>query len=138
MMKKAVLAGGLIVSPAKEVLLVFTPETNAWSFPKGHVETGESIFETALREISEETSLGVPDDLVFVKELPVYERKTRQVPGKKKEMHLFLFQLVSEPEKARARYRDVLLVKWVPFDKAAFQMTYKEDIDFFTGLKKTL
>lgn len=30
-----------------------------WGFPKGHMEDGESEYDTALREIKEETNLGV-------------------------------------------------------------------------------
>ena len=30
-----------------------------WSFPKGHVEEGENEFQTALREVKEETNLSI-------------------------------------------------------------------------------
>lgn len=39
-----------------EVLLVHMNEGH-WSFPKGHVEPGETEQETALREIKEETNI---------------------------------------------------------------------------------
>jgi predicted NUDIX family NTP pyrophosphohydrolase len=31
----------------------------AWNIPKGHVEDGENIFDTAIREFMEETSLNL-------------------------------------------------------------------------------
>jgi len=43
----------------KEVLLIRNKNGGHWSFPKGHVEKGESEFQTALRETKEETGLDV-------------------------------------------------------------------------------
>jgi bis(5'-nucleosidyl)-tetraphosphatase len=42
-----------------KVLLVRLRSGNHWSFPKGHVELGESLKETAERELFEETGLKV-------------------------------------------------------------------------------
>lgn len=44
----------------REYLLVLNKKDNAkghWGFPKGHTETGENEYETAAREIFEETGL---------------------------------------------------------------------------------
>lgn len=46
----------------KEYLLVKNKKGNAkghWGFPKGHVEPGENEYQTAAREIFEETGLSV-------------------------------------------------------------------------------
>ena len=40
-----------------EVLLIRHRFGGHWSFPKGHVEEGENEFQTALREVKEETGL---------------------------------------------------------------------------------
>lgn len=45
-------------------LLVYQ-KNNHYSFPKGHVEGNETEFETALREIKEETNLDVEIDTNF-------------------------------------------------------------------------
>mgnify|MGYP003311520550 CR=1 FL=1 len=39
--------------------LVLMQTNGSWSFPKGHMEPGETETETALRELREETSLTV-------------------------------------------------------------------------------
>ena len=44
--------GGLVVNPKKEILFIF--RSNVWDLPKGRVEEGESIEETAVREVEEE------------------------------------------------------------------------------------
>ncbi len=45
--------------PLTKVLLVKNRNSRYWSFPKGHIEKGENEFQTALREVKEETGLDV-------------------------------------------------------------------------------
>lgn len=48
-------AGGVVTNPDEQVLLIF--RRGKWDLPKGKNESGESLEETALREVSEETNL---------------------------------------------------------------------------------
>ncbi len=48
-------AGCIVVSQDKKILLVSNKEGKIWAFPKGHVEQGESLEQSAIRETSEET-----------------------------------------------------------------------------------
>ena len=61
--REAVSAGGVVYrvreDGAVELVLVARPSSNLWALPKGTPEPGESIEETALREVSEETGLQV-------------------------------------------------------------------------------
>jgi 8-oxo-dGTP diphosphatase len=53
-------AGGLVVREVAggvEVAIVHRPHRGDWSFPKGHLEQGETAEEAALREVVEETGL---------------------------------------------------------------------------------
>jgi len=45
-------AGGLVTNPNKEILFIY--RSNVWDLPKGRTEKGESIEETAVREVEEE------------------------------------------------------------------------------------
>ena len=52
--------GGIIFYKTKQntkILLVKNNNGRYWSFPKGHIEEGETEQETAIREIKEETGL---------------------------------------------------------------------------------
>ncbi|HOT92742.1 MAG TPA: NUDIX domain-containing protein [Anaerolineae bacterium] len=60
-------AGGVLTNPAMtEVLLLIRPARDEVRLPKGHVEPGEDIAHTALREVTEETGY---DDLEIVADL---------------------------------------------------------------------
>jgi 8-oxo-dGTP diphosphatase len=61
--REAVSAGGVVYRVREdgvaELVLVARPSSNLWALPKGTPEPGESIEQTAIREVSEETGLQV-------------------------------------------------------------------------------
>jgi len=57
-------AGGLVTNPHKEILFIY--RSNVWDLPKGRTEVGESIEETAVREVEEECGA---QDLKLIKPL---------------------------------------------------------------------
>lgn len=52
-------AGCVIFNDAGEVLLVNDDIRKMWTFPKGHMEIGETVGQTAVREVKEETGYEV-------------------------------------------------------------------------------
>jgi ADP-ribose pyrophosphatase YjhB (NUDIX family) len=52
-------AGGVVLNEKNEVLLISSLNKNVWSYPKGHLELGETNSEAAKREILEETGYEV-------------------------------------------------------------------------------
>ncbi len=57
--------GGLVYNQKREVLFIF--RNGKWDLPKGGVEKGEEIEQTAIREVEEETGV---DGLRILKKLP--------------------------------------------------------------------
>ncbi len=55
-------AGGLVTLPDRRILLI--KRLGKWDLPKGKAEKGESLQETALREVVEECGLKVPPEIV--------------------------------------------------------------------------
>lgn len=49
--------GAICISPNNRILLVQGRKTGLWSFPKGHMESGETALQCATRELQEETGL---------------------------------------------------------------------------------
>lgn len=58
-------AGGLVINPLHQVLAI--KSENMWQLPKGHVEEGETVAETAMREVTEETGI---KDLTIIEQIP--------------------------------------------------------------------
>ena len=55
-------AGGIVeklLDGEQRIAVVYRPHYDDWSLPKGKQEPGESLLETALREVREETGLTV-------------------------------------------------------------------------------
>ena len=85
-------AGGIVMNKMKQVLIV-DQNGNSWSFPKGHLEKGESALNAAKREIAEEAGI---TSLALIQELGTYTRFRigrfgGEDPSEQKQITLFLF-----------------------------------------------
>ena len=63
---KIVAAGGKVINSKGEILFIF--RNNKWDLPKGKAEDNESIADTAIREVKEETGIA---KLVITKPLEI-------------------------------------------------------------------
>lgn len=126
-------AGGVILNPEKGILLVYNRDTQTWTFPKGHVEEGESFLEACEREIEEEAGL---TDLELIKELPVFVRGSMEDSQKQKRMHLFLFK--TSIEDSRSNTEGITEIRWFPIDEVSSKFSYDEEKEFFESIKPLL
>ena len=94
------------------------------SFPKGHVEEGETEYETALREVREETS----SRIAIVSDFRATVNY-RPSPGVMKEVVYFLAFTTSADIKARAG--EIAEVEWVPLEKAEEYLAHDNDKTVF-------
>ena len=94
------------------------------SFPKGHVEEGETEYETALREVMEETS----SRIAIVSDFRATVNY-RPSPGVMKEVVYFLAFTTSADIKAREG--EIAEVEWVPLEKAEEYLAHDNDKTVF-------
>lgn len=123
-------AGAIIMSrDLKSVALVFRPEKNDWTFPKGHVEEGETEIEAMMREILEETGV-----LVEIKNiLPNIEYLDDNGKNVLVKMLLTIF-VQNKPENKIGDEQ----IKWIPIDEVAQKLSYQNLKEYFSSIAVTL
>jgi 8-oxo-dGTP pyrophosphatase MutT (NUDIX family) len=102
-------AGGLVKKPNDQILFIF--RYGKWDLPKGKMEEGETVSETALREVAEETGV---TGLKITKELiPTFH--TYKMDGKRvvKKTHWFEMSFVDDSLIQPQVIEDITVVKWL-------------------------
>lgn len=126
--------GGIIFYKTKQntrILLVKNNNGRYWSFPKGHIEDGETEQETAIREIKEETGLDVTIISSF-REISEY------CPfGKiRKRVVFFLAQAFTDNVKIQEEEIDSYI--WVDLQQARKMCTYDNDLRIIEKAETTI
>ena len=108
---------------------------NKWTFPKGHVEKGESLEETALRELEEETGL---KKLKIKKYLGETEIKVHK-PNKKSFCKLIKYFLIEAQENKIIipHTKEIKDVRWFSKKESLDTLGYNNAKEIFNkGLKE--
>jgi 8-oxo-dGTP pyrophosphatase MutT (NUDIX family) len=108
-------AGGLVQSVSDPELVALISHKNRggradWCIPKGHVEAGEDLAETAVREIGEET--GITAEVVEKLGEITYSFKIGQQRIKKTVHHYLLRQTGGELSSEMDPTGEVIEAKW--------------------------
>lgn len=112
------------------VLMIRHKRGGHHSFPKGHVEAGEDEHATAVREVEEETSVGIRIRSSF-RETVHYSPAV----GVIKEVVYFL--AFTDQVEIRPREGEIAEVEWVPIEKAEAALTHENDrVVFRAALKR--
>ena len=119
--------GALVVRRNKDnyyILMIRHKAGGSRSFPKGHMEQGESEYATALREVMEETSSRIAIISNF-RETVSYSPS----PGVMKEVVYFL--AFTTAKEIHAREGEIAEVEWVPIEEAERCLTHENDKTVF-------
>lgn len=119
-MKKAVSAGGVIIQNGK---ILFTKLTHVGkiTFPKGHIEKGETPKMAALREVTEETGF---IDIKIVKKLGIVTKPSIERDGTRitKDIHLYLMEITGNTRRENQEEE----TEWLTIDDALPLMVPQE------------
>jgi 8-oxo-dGTP diphosphatase len=121
--RSAASSGPTETSAPTQILIVHRPKYDDWSFPKGKADLGESIEETALREVREETGI----DTRIIDQLPavryIYEGSER-VPR-----HKVVYYFLMEPSSGSIVVNEYEIdrAEWVDPWQALDRLTYDHD-----------
>ena len=128
--RTATAAGGVVmrgVGDEAEVVLTGRTSDRTWVFPKGTPDAGESIEETAIREVREETGL----DVSIVAPIGVTEYWFA-VPGERVHKFVHFFLMRAEGGDVSRHDHEYDDVRWVPARDARRMLsyqTYREMLD---------
>lgn len=113
-MKVVTAAGGMVINPEKEILFIY--RNNRWDLPKGKTEKNESIEESAIREVEEETGVRNLEIKRFItRTYHVFKRK-----GKLRLKETYWYEMYTEfdgeliPEQSEG----IKKAKWKNFEKS--------------------
>ena len=121
-----------------EVALVSKKKGKIWCLPKGHIEEGESLKETAIREVKEETGLrgeivNKVDDIIYW-----YSNKDKKGELVKIFKRVYFFLLKYVEGETKVHDHEVENVQWFDIKKARKILTYKTEQDVMKKAEKIL
>lgn len=136
-------AGGLIwrrrTDGKIEIVLVRPAGKGTWVLPKGHVEPGEKVIETAMREASEESGLTVASGEPLGDVSYVYSWRDRtdgSLVRIFKRVHFFLLESTGGDPSAHDGEIDE--VAWLDFDEALKRASHKSERDLILKAREQL
>jgi 8-oxo-dGTP pyrophosphatase MutT (NUDIX family) len=125
--RNAVSAGGVVYRRRGrriEIVLVARPAQNLWALPKGTPEPGESIEETAIREVAEETGLEVRIAAEIGK-IQYWYAVPQEHVRIHKAVHHYLMEATGGDVSLHDHEYDV--VDWVDINEAVARMSYPNE-----------
>jgi len=118
-----------------EVVLIATQGGERWGLPKGLVEKGESLEETALREVREETGLEAE---ILERLEPIEYWFWWDEDGQKVRYHkkVYFFLMAYRSGDVAQHDFEVEDVRWFPIDQAIERASYRTEREVLQQVKE--
>ena len=126
--------GGIIFYKTRQnvkILLVKNNNGRYWSFPKGHIEDGETEQETAIREIKEETGL----DVTLVSR---FREISEYCPFGKIRKRVVFFLARAFTDNVQIQEEEIDSYIWVDLQQARKLCTYDNDLRIIEKAETTI
>ena len=124
-----ILKAGIILINGNKIGLVYRNNYNDYSFPKGHLEEGESFIECAIRETNEETKREVK----ILLEDELYIEQYKDSKGNDCECHYFLGKDNGKSDNDSLEVHDLV---WVDYDKVEDVLSYESLKELWNSIKE--
>ena len=115
-MKKEKSCGAIIYNNNNEVLVV-KHTAGHWDFPKGHMEIGENEYQTAIREVKEETNI----------DIDIYKENRYTInysPKENVDKTVVFFFFLSKTNDLKKQECEIASIGWFKYDDALNILTY--------------
>ncbi len=112
-------------------LLIKNRRSSNWSFPKGHIEDGESLEQTAKREVKEEAGINIEI-------IPGFMSKSQYTVQNKIQKTVHIFVASTKDEQTRIQYEEIEDYIWLPFESAQNHLKFENDISILKDARNFL
>ena len=137
-LRELISAGGVVVRRAGagwETLVLHRISPDEWRLPKGKMHVGETLEETASREVTEETGLSARLDSYICATSYVYS--TRREGHVNKTVHYYLMRIGPDaPLRLEARNFDA--GRWLPLDEAIACLSFESEKHVLREARETI
>ena len=119
-------SGGVVLNNDNHVLILRRKQEGTWVLPKGKMEPGETLVQTAIREVQEETGLA---DLKVIREIGLVRYVFLWRPDNKnynKTVHYFLMQINGTEQEMKLE-PDFSTFAWETASDALKMLTFEND-----------
>ena len=128
-MCKVLKAGCILINVKdKTIALVYRKKQNDYSFPKGHLEQGESLIDCAIRETAEETKR----NCVILEDNPIYVEEYVTPNGENVRLYYYLSKDIGPSNNNSEDTHDTY---WIPYDKVEEFLSYDSLKEVWNAIK---
>lgn len=123
-----ILKSGTILINKDEIGLIYRDKYNDYSFPKGHVEEGETTLDCAIRETNEETKR----EVIILKDKPIYIESYNDSKGNNCVCEYFLARDNGHSDNTCEDTHDLI---WTKFDDVYDKLSYESLKELWNSIK---
>jgi diadenosine hexaphosphate hydrolase (ATP-forming) len=137
MEKNQTSSGGIVVRevPGGIKVLLIKDRFGHWTWPKGHLEPGETLEEAALREIEEETGIS---DLEIINKAGIQKYLFKDGENEiHKSVHIFLVRSEGD-ETIKVQTEEISEAEWFLPDTALEKIEYEGSTEILKEVLKNL
>lgn len=114
-----------------QIGLIYREIDNGYSFPKGHLEEGETLKQCAIRETEEET---LRQNRIITEE-PIYISRYTTPLGEKVENYMYI-SIDEGPTKKQIKDIDKEIFYWIDFDDVENKLAFDNLKELWNDIKK--